>query len=375
MEKLLLPSGLYDLLPPEAQRQGVLVHTLLSTFSGFGYEQVNPPLMEYEDSLFAGRGESLSEQTFRVMDPASRKMMGIRSDMTYQIGRIATTRMGNAAKPLRLCYAGQVLLMKGDTFNSERERLQAGIELIGSTSPTADTEVILVAVEALEKTGINGITVDLGLPGLVRNLLIQQGVAAEDMIAIEDSVIRKDLSGLKRYGDTLYNLLSSLIRATGSLDTALATLQALALPESAKAQIAYVAVVAQQLKRLNKDFSVTVDAAESRGFEYHKTISFSVFAAGARSEVARGGRYEITQETGGTALEATGVTLYVNSLLKLAPSGEGRKRVFIPLGTKESDCTALRDEGYATVYALAAGDTGAGLGCSYKYENGKVVSI
>ena len=52
-----------------------------------------------------------------------------------------------------------------------------------------------------------------------------------------------------------------------------------------------------------------MDYAENRGFEYQKTISFSIFAENVRDELGRGGRYEIGN------LSATGFTLYINSFL------------------------------------------------------------
>ncbi len=47
------------------------------------------------------------------MDPESQRMMGLRADTTPQIGRLATSRLANAPRPLRLAYSGPVLLVRG----------------------------------------------------------------------------------------------------------------------------------------------------------------------------------------------------------------------------------------------------------------------
>ena len=57
-----------DLLPPEAEREAALVEALMAAFAGHGYERVKPPLLEFEDSLLAGSGAAVAEQTFRLMD-------------------------------------------------------------------------------------------------------------------------------------------------------------------------------------------------------------------------------------------------------------------------------------------------------------------
>jgi hypothetical protein len=109
----LLPAGLMDLLPPEAEQEAALVEALMEGFARYGYERVKPPLLEFEEGLLAGSGAAVAEQTFRLMDPVSQRMMGLRADTTPQVARIAATRLGLQARPLRLCYSGQVLRVRG----------------------------------------------------------------------------------------------------------------------------------------------------------------------------------------------------------------------------------------------------------------------
>ena len=97
----LLPSGLADLLPPEAEREALLVEAIMAAFAAHGYERVKPPLLEFEETLLAGSGVAVAEQTFRLMDPVSQRMMGLRADTTPQVARIAATRLGKQARPLR----------------------------------------------------------------------------------------------------------------------------------------------------------------------------------------------------------------------------------------------------------------------------------
>src|SRR5271170_1381892 len=133
----LLPAGLRDLLPPDAETEAASVEALMAAFAAHGYQRVKPPLLEFEDSLLAGTGAATAEQTFRLMDPDTRRMMGLRADITPQIARIATTRLIGAPRPLRLSYAGQCLRVHGSQLAPDRQVAQAGIELIGHDSPDA----------------------------------------------------------------------------------------------------------------------------------------------------------------------------------------------------------------------------------------------
>src|SRR6202012_5103502 len=145
----LLPAGLRDLLPPDAETEASAVEALMTVFAAHGYQRVKPPLLEFEDSLLAGSGVAVADQRFRLMDPDSRRMMGLRADTTPQVARIAVTRLASAPRPLRLSYAGQCLRFRGSQLPPQRQGSQAGLELIGPDGPQADAETILVAAEAL----------------------------------------------------------------------------------------------------------------------------------------------------------------------------------------------------------------------------------
>jgi ATP phosphoribosyltransferase regulatory subunit HisZ len=140
-------------------------------FAAHGYQRVKPPLLEFEDSLLAGSGAAVAEQTFRLMDPESQRMMGLRADTTPQVARIATTRLAHAPRPLRLSYAGQCLHVRGSQLAPDRQIAQAGIELIGCDNPAADAEIVLVGAEALASVGLMRTSFDFTLPTLVPILL------------------------------------------------------------------------------------------------------------------------------------------------------------------------------------------------------------
>jgi len=81
-ETALLPAGLQDLLPPDAEREAAVLEQLVSSFAASGYERIKPPLMEFEDTLLSGAGRAVARESFRLMDPVSQRMMALRADMT-----------------------------------------------------------------------------------------------------------------------------------------------------------------------------------------------------------------------------------------------------------------------------------------------------
>src|ERR1700685_474696 len=108
MHKWLLPEYIEDILPAEAETIEQLRRTLLDQFRTHGYRMVQPPLIEHLDSLLTGTGHDLELQTFKVVDPLSGRLLGVRADMTPQVARI-DAHLLNEPGVTRLCYAGSVL--------------------------------------------------------------------------------------------------------------------------------------------------------------------------------------------------------------------------------------------------------------------------
>jgi len=376
LHKALLPEGLRDLLPPDAGIEAEMVSRMMAVLAGHGYERVKPPLAEFEENLLSGAGAAMAPDTFRLMDPASRRMIGLRADMTPQVARIAATRLKKSARPLRLCYAGQVLRVRGGQLRPERQVGQVGAELIGSDSVAADVEAVAVAAEALASLGIIGLTVDLTLPTLVPAVCGAFKLGPDAVLAVRRALDHKDAAALKAAAGKAAPLLGDLLKAAAEAAKSLKSLAALDLPKDAAAERARLGEVVARLKSAVPGLGVTIDPVENRGFEYHTGISFTFFTPTVRGELGRGGRYR-TDNGGGE--EATGFTLYTDTVLQAVPGAAPAKRIYVPEGADPAVARGLREQGWVTVAALApAKDKRAEakrLGCGHLLENGKPIAL
>jgi len=362
----LLPAGLRDLLPPDAQTEAASVEALMAIFAGHGYARVKPPLMEFEENLLAGAGAATADQSFRLMDPDSHRMMALRADITPQIARIAATRLARSPRPLRLSYAGECIRTRGQR-ETDRQVPQAGIELIGADSAAADAEAMLVAAEALAAIGLTRLSLDLTLPTLAPALLDEAGLTGPSRHALARALDRKDAAEVARHGGTLAPMLTNLLLAAGPAPAALAALSTAALPQTARPLAERLAQVIAILHAQSPALRITVDPLEFRGFQYHTGIAVTVYAPGRHEELGRGGRYLSTDSE-----PATGITLFADAVLRAAPAPAPRKTILIPLGTDPSVARALRPE-YATIAALAEADPhteAARLHCTHVLING-----
>lgn len=355
----LLPEGLQDRLMPHAEAMAQLLQRYFAVFSSHGYERVAPPLIEYENSLAHRTKGYAKDRMLRAVDPISLRTLALRSDITVQVGRIATTRLAAAARPLRLSYAGPVVTLRAGELHPERELMQIGAELIGNDTVAGAIEVVGVAVEALKAAGAKNITVDFTLPDLV-DTLSQKAFPLSDeaIIAVRRELDSKDAGGLKALGAEDY---IPLLYAMGPIKSALEKLRAIDAGGALASRIAALEAIAAPL---DSDVMVTLDPSERHGFEYQSWFGFSLYADGQSEVLGRGGTYSII--AGEDADEvATGFTLYPDRLVKLAQSAAKAQRIFLPIGHDQIEAQALRRKGWSTVAALDDGDDALALGCTH----------
>jgi len=368
----LLPVGLRDVLPPEAELEAKSVETIMECFAAHGYQRVSTPLLEFEESLFTGAGAATIEQTFRLMDPESQRMIGVRADITPQIGRIASTRLAHAPRPLRLAYFGQCLRVRGADLQNSRQIAQAGVELIGPDTAEADAEIILTAAEALSALGLKSISFDLTFPRLVLNLVENADPAA--IPALTHALDRKDRAAIAAIGGASTALLLQLLDACGPADHAIPALRAIELPDATKAHALRIADTVDAVKKGNPALALTADLVEFRGYKYHTGICVTVFATGRQAELGRGGRY-----LSGINEPATGISLYPDTIIRVAPEASLRPRLYLQYGTAPEIAAAARRQNYATIIGLApAPDPLAEairLGCSHFFKNNAIASV
>jgi ATP phosphoribosyltransferase regulatory subunit len=357
----LLPEGLSDRLPPQAEASARLTRNVLDTVSTHGYNRVMPPLAEFEETLVGRLKSARAQDLLRVVDPVSQRTLAVRPDMTAQVGRIATTRLAGVARPLRLSYAGPVVRLRANQLRPERERLQVGAELIGTDSVAAAVEIVNVAIEALQAAGVTGITIDFTLPDLIDTLAA--GPLPLDPGEVENvraELDAKDAGALVALGEGAAAYLP-LIEAAGPFHAAMEKLEALDAGGALASRIAGLRAIA---KPIGWDITLTLDPTERHGFEYQSWFGFSIFAEGFVGEIGRGGSYAILRADGAEE-PAMGFSLFPDPLIDAGFGGADVRRVFLPLGHDAAQAVKLRAEGWQTIAALSEGEDGAALGCTH----------
>ena len=316
----LLPEFIEDLLPPDAWRLESARRELLDLFRGQGFQLVMPPLLEYIESLQAGTGRDMDLLTFRLVDQLSGRQLGLRADTTLQVARIDAHGMNHQGVN-RLCYAGSILHARPEGLNQSREPFQVGAEIYGLGGLEGDIEIQELMLEALKRTGLPKVTLDVGHVGLFRTLSRLAGLDGKAEGEWFEALQNKDLPALHALSSALGtpegDALARLGRLNGDREVLGQAHRLLPqVPEIRQALSELEAVAAHFGQRVPLAF----DLAELRGYHYHSGLVFAAYAEGYPDAVARGGRYDDIGRAFGRARPATGFSLDLRELLPSLPS-------------------------------------------------------
>jgi ATP phosphoribosyltransferase regulatory subunit len=316
-----LPDGIDEVLPPDAWTLEQLRRRMLDLFVAWGYQYVEPPLVEFLDSLLVGSGNDLELQTFRMVDQRSGRMLGIRADMTSQAARIdAASLRGDG--PRRLCYAGTVVHANPSGVLESRVPLLAGAELFGANDTEADAEVVALMVDALHCAGIDEPVIELGHVGIFRSLAAAgkfDSAREQSLFLALQRKAKPDLEELlagsvPRKIATAILELPDLLGGVDVLDRA---------RESFKAQSSGVLEALDELQELAQTVAqrcehvkLRFDLCELTGYGYHTGAVFAAYSENFGRAVARGGRYDGVGVSFGRARPATGFDVNLKRLLR-----------------------------------------------------------
>ncbi len=323
-----LPDGMDEMLPQQAMALEWLRRSIYDMHIGWGYQPVEPPFVEFLDSLLSGTGRDFERQTFKVADPLSGQMMGVRADMTPQVARIDAHQMAGqtaAGDVSRLFYLGTVVRAHTDGVEKNRAPLQIGAEIFGHQGPQSDVEVIRLMIAALHCAGIEDIHLDLGHVGVFRSLCEQIGLSEHDQSTLFVLLQKKAVPDIETFANNigvdevtrqLLCKLCSLNGDKGVLERARTELGDFC-DNAMNAALDELHQISELLQPLPENTTLHFDLAEVRGYQYHTGVVFAAYTPGSGSEIARGGRYDGIGKTFGRSRPATGYSTDLKLLMRL----------------------------------------------------------
>lgn len=283
------PTGARDLLPVDVAQKQWIEHRLQDVFNGWSYHRIITPTLERLDTLVAG--EAVRPETVIQVWDADEGILGLRPELTASIARAAATRMVETY-PQRLFYTANIFRRQptGQTYG-QHEFYQAGVELLGAGSVSADAEVLLLLADALSSLGLEQWHLVLGDAGLTRSLLwdfpkplrgkVREAISQLNYVELEQLPLEP----------TLRNRALKLMDLRGEPISILQQVSQWSLDAT---QLAAVQRLKSVVELLEGHPSVTLDLSLIQSFDYYTGLVFEVVSDSLSGQrvLGQGGRYD-----------------------------------------------------------------------------------
>ena len=314
-------KGSRDLSPEEMRAFRLIEEVFRDCCLKWGYEEVRTPTLEYLH-LFTSTGTLTPSMLGKVYsfldwDGWSGERVVLRPDGTIPVARLYIDSMEGKGLA-KLSYVANVFIFE-PTGKETRERWQCGAELIGVSSPIADVELIIMALEVLKRLKLDGAELRLSHAGVIRALLAKLRLSPGERVKIFDQILDGDVEALARLkpespevGRALPLLLDLKGKSSGLLKNSRALLTR-DLPELESPLDDFISIV-DLVDALGCDYQI--DIASGRGFEYYTGVIFQLFIG--EQKIGGGGRYDaLIPLMGGKDTPASGFALYLDPLMNL----------------------------------------------------------
>ncbi len=337
VNKFLVPPGFKDSLNFDAYIEHQYKNIIINSFRDNGFNLIKTPLLEFKNNL--------DNNTLVLKTNKINEMLSIRNDITPQIIRVASSRLANKKRPLKLCYYGEVVRKSGTILRPERQFQQVGAEIIGTESYKADVEIINLAYETLKKIGVKNIVIEISAPFLLESLLKN----------IHDSKIKTKLKKFIQIKDIesclklienkdILNSFKILHSCTGPIKNKKKQITKLSSNFGYKNETKRLLKIANLIK-ISKNDSINIDLFENqKNKKYHQGVKFTFFAKGVRGEIAGGGRYNLKYENHSET--AIGYTCYMDTILRASSFENKNKIILIPFNTSDKLTSLLIKKGF-----------------------------
>jgi len=296
-------KGFRDHLPAQALAREALLDVARRVYRSYGFVPIDTPALEYLEILTGKGSEETDKQLYAFRDHGGRDV-GMRFDLTVPFARFAAQHIGALGVPFKRYHMATVWRGENTQRGRYREFMQCDFDTIGTTSPLADLETVLVVHDLLAAIGLEAFTIRLNDRRILSGILERLGLAdrATAVLRALDKLgkatpeaVAAELAGHGIPPPAIDDLLA-LATLSGTPGEVLAALEPLAGGTAAgRAGIDGLrAVLAGCAGAGVPEGRVVVDPSIARGLDYYTGLILESFLdeLPALGSICSGGRYD-----------------------------------------------------------------------------------
>ncbi|RLS49361.1 MAG: histidine--tRNA ligase [Planctomycetota bacterium] len=296
-------KGFRDHLPPQALAREGILDIARRVYRSYGFVPIDTPALEYLEILTGKGSDETDKQLYRFTDHGGREV-GMRFDLTIPLARFAAQHIGTLGIPFKRYHMATVWRGENTQRGRYREFMQCDFDTIGTTSPLADLETVLVVHDLLSAIGLESFTIRVNDRRVLSGILERLGLADRSTVVLRalDKLGKVSPEGvaaeLASHGidaGASADLLQ-LASLTGPADAVLAALEPLAggtAPGQAGID-ALRALLDSAAQAGVPAGRIVIDPSIARGLDYYTGLVLESFLdeLPALGSICSGGRYD-----------------------------------------------------------------------------------
>ena len=304
-QKPSIPKGTRDFGQLEMARRNYIFDTIKSVFSLYGFQQIETPAMENLSTLMGKYGEEGDKLLFRIQNSGEKAALapekGLRYDLTVPFARYVVQHREEISFPFKRFQIQPVWRADRPQKGRYREFYQCDVDVIGSDSLIGELELIQIVEEVYRRLGINvclhinnrkilaGIAEVIGAP----DKIIDITVAIDKLEKIGIDAVNTELKERGLLEDQVSKLQPILNLSGTTLEKLMALKTILANSEIGLKGVEEMEIVFDELSIVNCQLSIELDLCLARGLNYYTGAIFEVKALDAQiGSITGGGRYD-----------------------------------------------------------------------------------
>jgi histidyl-tRNA synthetase len=171
-------KGFRDHLPAQALARERLLEVARRIYRSYGFAPIDTPALEYLEVLTGKGSDETDKQLYRFVDHGGREV-GMRFDLTVPFARFAAQHAHELGLPFKRYHMATVWRGENTQRGRYREFMQCDFDTIGTTSPVADLEMVLVVHDLLAAIGLERFTIRINDRRVLAGILERLGLAGQ----------------------------------------------------------------------------------------------------------------------------------------------------------------------------------------------------
>ena len=298
-------KGFRDFLPETMAVRNYVKNIFIEAFEKFGFEPLETPTLEYSSTLMGKYGDEADKLVYAFQDQGERSI-GLRYDLTVPAAKVLAIYDQQIPMPFKRYQIQPVWRAEKPQKGRYREVLQCDIDTFGTSSPTADAEIVAVIYSILNKLNFKKYSIRLNSRLVLKNILTQSGINENQNSALQsldkfqkiseegvrNELISKDFSQAQI--DSLFNYIKSA-QPDENLQAVFDAIKGFGVPETA----------------------FVFDPTMVRGLDYYTGTIFETYVEEPKiGSITGGGRYDnLIKTLGGPDIPAVGTTLGLDRIV------------------------------------------------------------